>query len=63
MKSVQRNLVDKTTSREQNRIPLNPVGSARNSKTTPEKALSDQQAAVTKDLFAAFTWLFGSGCY
>jgi hypothetical protein len=63
MKSVQWNLVEKTTSRERNSIPLSPVGSARNSETAPEKALSDQQPAVTEDLFAAFTWLFGSGCY
>ena len=63
MQSIQSNLVAIQASQEQSSIPLRPVASATANEISSEKAYSDRQPIVTEDLFAAFTWLFGSGCY
>ena len=63
MQSGQWNFVQNESSREQDNNSVFPVASAAASETAPEKTHSDQQHTVTQDTFAAFTWLFGSGCY
>ncbi len=60
MQSVQSNLVNNDSPREQNNKHPRPVVSIVASETAPEKAHLDQQLAAPE---ALFTWLFGSGCY
>jgi hypothetical protein len=63
MQSGKWNVVENETSRERNTIPLRPAASATASETAQLNAHPDKQPAPTEATFAAFTWLFGSGCY
>jgi hypothetical protein len=63
MQSVQLKLVENETSPTQKSEHAGPVVSALVKEGPGKKEQSDQQPATPEALFAAFTWLFGSGCY
>jgi hypothetical protein len=63
MQSLPWNLAENENSREQNSTPRRPVASTTAGEPAPEKPHSERRPAVAEDVSAAFTWLFGSGCY
>ena len=63
MQSLQLNLVENETPQAPSSETPRSVVLAQGAETTGEKEQSDQQAAAQDTLFAAFAWLFGSGCF
>jgi hypothetical protein len=63
MQSLQLNLVENETPQAPNSETTRPVVLAPATEATGEKEQSDQQPAAQDTLFAAFAWLFGSGCF
>jgi len=62
MQSVELSLIENDTAQDQKAENARRV-SAPVKETTNAKAQADKQARPTEPMYAAFVWLFGSGCF
>jgi len=63
MESVQWVLVECNSSQRQTTQPARPAASVPGKQASTESTQSPRQAATADALYAAFVWLFGSGCF
>ncbi len=63
MESVQWVLVESHSPQQQTTEAARPAASAPDKRSSGENTPSDRQAATADAIYAAFVWLFGSGCY
>jgi hypothetical protein len=63
MHPVQSNLVGYEALQQQKSEPTHRMASTPDIAAASEKGQSEPQPVATDALLAAFTWLFGSGCY
>jgi hypothetical protein len=63
MESVQWILVESNSPQPQATQAARPAVSVPGKQVSGENAQSDRQAATADAMYAAFTWLFGSGCF
>jgi len=62
MQSVQWSLTESETPQRQTTEAARPAASVSGKQASTENAQSDRQSAA-EAMYAAFAWLFGSGCY
>jgi len=63
MQSVHVNLVENEFTQPQQNENLSPVASVTIEEVAGGKGHTDKQAAAADAMYAAFAWLFGSGCF
>jgi PleD family two-component response regulator len=63
MQSVHVNLVENQFTQPQQNENLSPVASVTIEEVAGGKGHTDKQAAAADAMYAAFAWLFGSGCF
>ena len=63
MESVQWILVESDSPQRQTTQAARPAASVPGKQASSENAQSDRQAATADAMYAAFVWLFGSGCF
>ena len=63
MLSVQMNLVENEGPTARKRGDVSPVASVMAEEVSDAKTHAGNQAAAGDAMYAAFAWLFGSGCY
>jgi hypothetical protein len=63
MLPVQMNLVENETPKVRNGENVSPVASVMAEEVSDAKTHAGNQAAAADAMYAAFVWLFGSGCY
>jgi hypothetical protein len=63
MQSVQWSLTESETPRRQTTETAGPTTSVPGKQASGENAQSDRQPAAIEGIYAAFVWLFGSGCF
>ena len=63
MQSVELNLVENESPRGHEAENTRPVSSAPAKEETCAETHADKQATPSEPMYAAFAWLFGSGCF
>jgi hypothetical protein len=63
MQSVQLNLVENETPQAQKSENARPVAAMPAKEGAGEKEQSSRQPVIPDAMYAAFAWLFGSGCF
>jgi hypothetical protein len=63
MQSFQWSLTENETPQRQTIEAAHPAATVPGKQASGEKERSDRQPATTEAMYAAFVWLFGSGCF
>jgi hypothetical protein len=63
MQSVELNLVENDKPQDHKAENARPVSSAPAKEATGAKTHANKQAMPSEPMYAAFAWLFGSGCF